>query len=244
MIRTLIVDDEETTRNEIRKELSTHYPEVSIVGEATSATEAHQLIVEFKPDLVFLDVMLDKGSGFDLLSRFPEPAFHIVLITANNEYALHAFNYCKLRYIVKPIRPHALKSVLDDLIPQVALQRGQSEQVHPLPGEQRTRKTITVNVSDAIHVVSIGDIIRCEAEKNYTFFNISDGRKILVAKTLKEYDQALSAQGFIRIHQSHLINLVYVKTYIKKTGIIELSNGTLLPVSIRKREHLIAVLSQ
>ncbi len=246
MITALLIDDDSNLRNGMKGFLSLYAPDIQILGEADSVKSGINAIEYHQPNVVFLDIQLGDGTGFDILEQLAQKkgnlSFHVVFITAHEQYAVKAFRFSALDYLLKPVDPEELRKVIDKI--KKAL-NGNDNYAHiDLLLENIRKKVdkfkrIALSTSDGIHLFEVSDIIRCESQDNYTKFYIKDSKPILIAKTLKEYEELLSEQGFERIHQSHLINLAYLKSYIKKDGgYAVMADNSHLPISQRKRERL------
>lgn len=246
MITALLIDDDNNLRNGMRGLLSMYAPDITILGEADSVRTGTAAIEKYRPNVVFLDIQLGDGTGFDILEQLSQKngsiALHVVFITAHEEYALKAFRFSALDYLLKPVDPEDLKKVIEK-IKKVLNVNDNFAHIDLLLENIRkkvdTFKRIALSTSDGIHLFDVSDIIRLESQDNYTKFFIKDNKPVLISKTLKEYEDLLSGQGFERIHQSHLINLAYLKSYIKKDGgYAVMADNSNLPISQRKKERL------
>ncbi|MEZ4824856.1 MAG: LytTR family DNA-binding domain-containing protein [Bacteroidia bacterium] len=244
MIRAIIVDDEEDARVILRSYLSMYCDTVEVVGEANGVNTGLHAIQTLKPDLVFLDVRLSPGSSFDILHNLEDIDFDIVFTTAHDEYAVKAIRFSAIDYLLKPID-------IDELIAAVSKaggkKREESRKVRydifrenlNILNEQYGR--IVLPTMDGFVVVEVKNIVRCEADRNYTQFFFADGKKIVIPRTLKIYDELLGNLGFFRAHQSHLINLQQVTEYKrrKKGGIAILRDQTEIPVAENRKDDFI-----
>lgn len=244
-MRAIVVDDEDNIRLTTVTLLQALCPDVEVVGEANSVKTAVKSISKNQPDLVFMDIEMEDGTGFDVVSRLPDSKFRVIFITAHDAYAIKAFRFAALDYLLKPLDADELKKAVkraQDHFGRVNLQKSQLE---VLEGHKDGTALDKIVLSDAenIHLVSIQDILRCESSTNYTLFHLKNGEKIMVSKPLKEYDQLLSDKQFFRTHQSHLINLKHFARYEKKDGgSAVLTSGERVPVATRKKENLINAL--
>ncbi len=246
MIKVLVIDDEIQARKAIINMLGFYCKDVLVVGEAADVSSGLVAIQKFEPDLVLLDVEMPDGSGFDLLCKLPEIDFSLIFITAHEQYALQAFKFCALDYLLKPLKPGELQAAIDkavkskkeDLILKLkAYAENTGEPNHP-------PRKIVLNTATNIYVINTEDIIRCEADENYTKIYFLSREKIIVAKTLKEFDELLNPFGFFRIHQSHIINLAYVDSYLKGLGgYAIMKNKEKVPVSSRRKEFFLKILA-
>lgn len=243
MISAVIIEDEPKASASLELLLKMYCPSVAVVGFATSVDFGVKTIREQKPDLIFLDIKLQDGSGFDILKQFNDFPFRIIFTTAFEEFAVKAFKLSALDYLLKPIDPEELQTAVHKAEHFLSLENSTFQVKSFLEnfnsGEQT--KTLVLKTTDNIYLVKTGDILYCESDKNYTRFFLKDNQKILVSRTLKEFEQILEEYNFLRIHQSFLINLVFLKQYNKKENLVFLSDNTKLPVSVRKRETLFSV---
>ncbi len=245
MITALLIDDDSNLRNGMKSLLARYAPEIRIIGEADSVQTGVSLLLQNPPQVVFLDIHLGDGSGFDLLEAVNQRGklnSQIVFITAHEQYAIKAFRFSALDFLLKPVDPEELQKVIEKL-KQVIDKNDNVAHIDLLLENIRKKtdhfKRIALSNSDGIHLFEVSDIIRCESEDNYTKFYIKNSKPILISKTLKEYEELLAAHGFERIHQSHLINLAYLKSYIKKDGgYVIMADNANLPISQRKKERL------
>lgn len=246
MITALLIDDDSNLRTGMKGLLSLYAPDIQILGEADSVKAGISAIEYHQPNVIFLDIQLGDGTGFDILEQIVQKngslSCHVVFITAHEQYAVKAFRFSALDYLLKPVDPEELRKVIDKIKKALA---GNDNYAHiDLLLENIRKKVdkfkrIALSTSDGIHLFEVSDIIRCESQDNYTKFYIKDRKPILIAKTLKEYEDLLSEQGFERIHQSHLINLSYLRSYIKKDGgYAVMADNSHLPISQRKKERL------
>ncbi|MCB0496446.1 MAG: response regulator transcription factor [Cyclobacteriaceae bacterium] len=245
MISALLVDDE-IHFIETLKAICSKIEDIKVVGEARSVKSGIAAIKQHKPDVVFLDVEMDDGTGFDLLRSIEQIDFHVVFVTAHDKYAIEAFRFSALDYLLKPIISSELFSTIAKLRDKLNKEK-LSEQVSVFLQNMATPKQpnkIVLKESDAIHVVNVEEILYCEAGGSYTTFLLSDGRKITVSQNLKEYEDLLGSTGFLRVHRAYLVNLSKIKKLDKSDGgILILTGDVSLPVSVRKRDALIQAIS-
>jgi len=249
MITALLIDDDSNLRNGMKSLLARYAPEIRIIGEADSVETGVSLLLQNPPQVVFLDIHLGDGSGFDLLEAVNQRGklnSQIVFITAHEQYAIKAFRFSALDFLLKPVDPDELQKVIEKL-KQVIDKNDNVAHIDLLLENIRKKvdnfKRIALSNSDGIHLFEVSDIIRCESEDNYTKFYIKNNKPILISKTLKEYEDLLTEHGFERIHQSHLINLAYLKSYIKKDGgYVVMADNSHLPISQRKKDRLQEIL--
>lgn len=238
MKKVLIIDDETRTRELIAKMIRSFNSEVEIITEGENVQSGIKAIDEHKPDIVFLDIQMPDGTGFDVIRSSRSQDFQVIFITAHEEYAIKAIKFSALDYLLKPVDPLELKSALDKALEKVNGEKNikQLETLNHnmIPNEKRR---LVLKTQESIHVINLDDIIRCEADRNYTSFFLVGGKKILVSKTLKEYETLLSAHNFLRIQQSHLVNVNFVDRYDKKNGgAVVMKDLSEVPLSPAKRE--------
>lgn len=250
MISAILIDDDINLRNGMKGLLQRYAPEINIIGEADSVISGVEAMVSLNPQVVFLDIQLNDGTGFDILEKITALSgttkAHIVFITAHEQYAIKAFRFSALDFLLKPVDPDELQKVILKI--KIEIEKNDSSSHIDLLLENIRKKVdnfkrIALSTSEGIHLFDVSDIIRCESEDNYTKFFIKNSKPILISKTLKEYEELLSEHGFERIHQSHLINLNYLKSYIKKDGgYVVMADDSHLPISQRKKERLQEIL--
>ncbi len=240
-MRAVIVDDELFARQSLESILLDYYPEIRLVGQADSVQQAVDLIKEVNPDLVFLDIDLPDGTGFDVLSILKTFQFKVIFVTAHHEYAIKAIKFSAFDYILKPVNPMELKVAIKRVIDEKDNNKIKMDAfIHNLQNQKIEDKKIVLKTSESIYLIGVRDIIRCEADNNYTSFFLNTGERIVISKGLKEYDEMLSSYGFFRVHQSHLINIRCISRFDKKEGgFIVLSDKTQIPVSQRKKQKLL-----
>lgn len=245
-LRTVIIDDEKNAREALTGVIEANYREIDIVGQADGVFSGLQIIEKLKPDLVFLDIKMKDGTGFDLLSRLPDISFSLIFLTAYDEYALKAFRFSATDYLLKPIDLDDLEEALEKVKKNHEDSRVSLEALlSNLPQRGNEDKKLVLKTAETIHLIKVSHIIRCEASGNYTEFIVNNRKALLVSKPLKEYDELLTPMGFFRTHQSHLVNLAHIEHVDKKNGYtILLSDGSSVPVATRKREALMETLEK
>lgn len=241
-MRAIIVDDERANLENLHVLLANYCPKIKIVASALQVEEAIGLLTLHRPDLLFLDIQMGKSSGFDLLNRLTEKPFEVIFVTAYDQYGIQAVKFAALDYLLKPVNP-------DELITAVAKAENrinnkiQNEQLNFLLQQIKTPEVLVQKIAlpqhNEIRYVDINEIVRCEADNTYTFFFLASGDKILISKPLKEYSDLLKPNGFLRTHQSHLINPFFVKSWLKEDGgVLLMKNGDKIPVSKPNRDSV------
>ena len=238
-LRSIIVEDEANSREILRNYLTKYCPDVILVGEAASIEEAKGLLGKHAVDLVFLDVEMPFGTGFDFLDQLPERTFETVFVTAYNQYAIDALNNHAAYYLMKPINIDELIKAVD-YVKEIRQKEDELEDRVLMPKLNKVEGKITLPQQDGFQVLNVSDILFCKADDNYTEIYL-ENKKILVSKTLKYFEVALSAFPFARIHKSYLVNVNEVVKYKKgKGGSVIVSNGKELLVSAAKKKELLA----
>lgn len=246
MIRTIIIDDENRARKVIASILKLRCPNVTIVAEADSVVTGLEAIEVHHPDLVLLDIKMQDGSGFDLLEKIESVDFKVVFITAYEEYAIKAFKFSALDYLLKPVNSDELSEVIDRIEETIVddnLKIRLDAFMENVDNISKEVKRIVLRTAESIHVVNVQDIVSCESDRNYTRFQFVDGRKLLVAKALNHFDELLQDYHFLRVHRSHLINTQHMLRYDRTDGgTVVMKDNTSVPVANRKREFLFQLL--
>lgn len=240
-MNVVIIDDEKPARDSLETILKTNYPEVVILAQADSLKTGIEVLNQHKPDVLFLDVNLFDGSGFNLLEHFEQLPFHVIFVTAFNKFAVKAFRYNALDYILKPIST----TELSEAIRRVKSYKDvfSTKSLKSITQNWNVKKTydqkIAIRENDGIRYINISMIRRCQSDSNYTKIHLVDGEKIMTSRTLKSYTEILEEFGFYRIHQSHLVNLEQIKKIISRDGhYVELSNGEIIELSRSRKEQL------
>jgi len=246
-MNAIIVDDELNVRNTIKALVGEYFPDINIVSSAGTIEAGYEAINLYHPDLLFLDIELPDGNGFDLLRKFPSISFKVIFITGHHEFALNAIKVSALDYILKPLDTDELRQAIEKarrIIGSDEQQLKLQALNDNLQSGKRVLKRIILHTSDHLQLVSISDIIRAEADSNYTSFSLSGGKRILVSRTLKEFESLLSGSGVIRVHQSHLVNIIYIDRFVKKDGgYLLLKEGTKVPVSPNLKKQVMQALT-
>ena len=246
MIRAIIVEDEKMSRETLRRLLEKYCPEVEIVAEADGYRKGLEEIRKHQPDVIFLDIQMPDGSGFRLLEEIEEINFEIIFTTAFDQFAIKAIKFSALDYLLKPVIPQDLIEAISRVAKKKAEKsRQKSLSLNPQSAEAQEERSqkIVLSTSEMIHVINVDDIVRCESDNYYTNFFFLDGRKLLVSKTLKENEDLLSPHNFIRPHKSHLVNIKYIKSFVRQDGgYILMNDGTHIPVSRRKKDKMMEII--
>ncbi|WP_394748052.1 LytR/AlgR family response regulator transcription factor [Spongiimicrobium salis] len=246
MLTAIIVEDMIDALALLKSDIETHHPEINVIGTAQSVVEAAKLLRKREPDILFLDIMLGDGTGFDVLEIFPQLSSKIIFVTASDEYAIRAFKFAAIDYVLKPYAQEDLTQAIERAKAQLQPSKERLDILKDtLAAPEQKPDKISLHTLDKIIIVSLDDIVRCASDSNNTIFYLQDGRKIFVTKTLKYFADMLKNYQFLRVHQSHLVNLQCISAYIKTDGgYLMLKNGENVPVSVRKKVEVMELLDR
>jgi two-component system, LytTR family, response regulator len=245
MYTAIIVEDMPQAMQLLESDLTNHCKDIEIIGKASSIVAAAKLLQKQEPDILFLDISLADGNGFDLLEIFPKLTSKVIFITASDEHAIKAFRFSAIDYLLKPIDVSLLVEAVDK-VKVLKSNMGKSMDLlkETIKSPNKLPTKITLSTQDKISIYAIADIIRCESDGNNTRFFMNNNEKLYVTKTLKNFDDMLQEHNFIRVHQSHLINLDYLQEFSKKEGgFLKMKNGDEVPVSSRKKSEILEILN-
>jgi len=248
MIKTLIIEDEQKSRELMSMLVEKNCPQLQIVGLAKNVTEGIDMIRSMNPDLIFLDISMPDGTGFDLLEAVQGKKFEIIFSTATDKHALKAIKYSACDYLLKPIDVDELKTAVE----KVALKKNTTPTmdnlqflIQHLKKADDNYQKITLPTGNAYEIVNIKDIIRCEADGSYTHFYLTGNKKLMVSASLKHYEDLLPENDFIRVHHQNLINMGHVMRYLKEDGgYAVMSDGTKIEISRRKKDSFMERLNK
>ncbi|ROI00019.1 LytR/AlgR family response regulator transcription factor [Chryseobacterium daecheongense] len=233
-IQACIIDDEQDGRDYISLLLENEFPDVQIVFQAASIDEAYVYLIKNTPDILFLDIQLSDGTAFDLLAKLKEISSQIIFITAYENFAIQAIKNGATDYLLKPIKKVDFIIAVNKAMENI--RKNKTVQSNSLQNNK-----ISLPSLQGFKMINIGDIIRCEADSSYTTFYLTDKSKIVVSKTMHEFEELLSEHHFFRIHHKHLINLSHLKEYIKgKGGQVIMTDDSVLDVSVRKKNDFLS----
>lgn len=248
MYNAVIVEDEMHSRELLRNMVAMFCTDIQVIATAASVNEGVTAIKTHKPDIVFLDIEMQTGTGFDLLQQFPQPEFDVIFTTAFNHYAVKAIKFSAVDYLLKPIDPEELRAAVDKVLVKRKdnVSKGTLEVLmNYLKKQVNTPQTITLATADGHEFIPLQDIIYIEANGPYSTFFIKSDRKIMVSKNLKEYETLLSDHNFLRIHNSHIINIGEVRRMIKTDGgYAVMSNGAQLIISPKRKEDFLRMIGE
>jgi len=244
-MKAIIIDDELSGREVLQKLIEKHCPDLVVLKTLNSIETGLASIKEDKPDLVFLDIQMPKGSGFDLLNQLDKIEFEVIFVTAHDDFAIRAFKYSAVDYLLKPLKVAELINAVDKARTRVEANQKKenlsflSERMNPAKKGMMNNKMLLPTLG-GYHITDVSDIAYCASESNYTHFHFVDGKSILVSKTLKEFESILLEHNFFRIHRSYIINLNCIAKYNKgKGGEVVMKNGAILEVSREKKDEFL-----
>ena len=245
-MKSIIIDDEANSRELLHNMLSAYCPQMEVLAEAGSARQARDMITTLQPDVIFLDIEMPDGNGFELLGSLPPDLdFKTIFVTAFNEYAIQAIKTGATDYLLKPINPRELKSVIEKIEGLQSIKRDKANDT--LLDEKELAQQLILPHQRGFKVVPARNIIRLEADDNYTQIILADSNKIITPRTLKEFENKLTSKWFLRIHRSHIINLYHFKEYLSEDGgYAVMSDNKRLSISKNKSEeffHYIDILA-
>lgn len=246
MIKAVIIDDEINNQELISNLLKSYAENVQVVGLANSVDSAYKAIHEHHPDLIFLDIQMPDGTGFDLLKKFDKINFKIIFVTAHQEFAIEAFKYSALDYLLKPLSPANLLAAVkkaEETMGEDELNTKLKILLNNIAEPIKNKKKIVLKTMERIYSVDLDDIIRFESDGGYTKVYLTDGKRIMVSKTMKEFDDLLLDAGFLRVHHSHLINMNHLFCFEKTEGHVVMKDDSIVPVSNRKKDQLLELLN-
>ncbi len=245
-IKTILIDDEESSRNVIKALLKKFCPEINIIAEAENVKDAYKLINDKQPSLIFLDIQMPGGNGFTLLKKFDKVDFDVIFVTSFDQYAINAIKYSALDYLLKPIEVDDLKQAVKRAVERQKERGSSVADVVKLLIENETakEKQIAIHSGSKVRIVKLNEIACVEADSQYTNLYLSGGEKINSTKTLKEFEELLcEAKQFIRVNRSCVVNTIAILTYTKaEPFIITLNNGREYEMSRRKKVEVLALL--
>jgi len=247
MIKAVIIDDEPAMQQVNSQLLSEYFPDIKLMGVADSIEKGTQLILKENPDLVLLDIELQDGTGFQLLQKLKPYTFKVVFITGFHSFAIKAIKFSALDYIVKPVNETEFQQAIERAVGLINKSENADAQLNVLMNslqKETISKKLVLRTAESLHVVEVSDIYFCKSDNSYTTFYFYDEEKILVSKSLKDYETLLNDYGFYRAHQSYLVNLNHIKKVDKSDGgFIIMKNKKEIPVSLRQMKKLVSLLS-
>lgn len=247
-MKILLVDNEKEVRELLKDMIAGVMKEPYELAEADAVATGLEQIRQFRPDIVFLDVEMGDGTGFDLINQLSAPAFQLIFTTAHNQYAVRAFKCSAIDYLLKPVDPLELENSIRKAMNNLSgasLSRQLEVLMQQLSDSQQAERQIVLKDSEASYFVKVGDILFCEAEGSYTRIILAGEKPIVISKNLSTFEELLGHFGFIRTHHSYLVNPRRIKIYDKTDGgTLVLETGHVVPVSHRKKDHVLQLLEK
>ena len=247
MIKAVIIDDDEQMRELNARLLQMNFPDISVVGQADSVESGIKTIVDHQPDLVLLDIEIKGGTGFNILQKIRPYSFKLIFITGFNDFAIKAFKFSAIDYILKPVNEYEFIEAVERAISQLNADMADEQYTNFIEHyEKRTKsKKIMLRTAEAMHLVDISKIVYCKSDNSYTTFIMDNANDIIVSKPMKEYATLLEDYNFVRPHQSFLVNIEFISKIDKSDGgFVILQNGKEIPVSARRKQSLVATLEK
>lgn len=243
MLKVILIDDEPDARFLLRHALEQHFAhQVQIVAEADGCQTGLHVLNNTTCDLVFMDIKMGDGTGFDILAALDKPSFAVVFVTAFDSFAIKAFEFAAVGYLVKPFKVTDLQKTIDRILAQNMAGKTEKQPLKILIdsyNEQKIRKIVVPN-TEGFTILLLDDILYLKSDRNYTEFIMMDKTKVVSSRSLIQFDQLLQSQGFFRVHHSYLINLGHLKAFVRSDGgAVKMANNELLPVSRQKKNDLL-----
>lgn len=239
-MNAIIVDDEPHNIENLQILLQRHCPDLHVIATADNMDQALNMINTQQPDVVFLDIILGKQTGFDLLAQLTRRDFEVIFVTAYDQYGVRAVKSAALDYLLKPVDISDLKTAVDKASEKIKQKKKNTQLdflMDYITQKDKAPAKVALPLRNEVRYIEVNNIVRCEATNSYTWFYLTSKEKILVSKSLKEYDDLLTTQGFIRCHQSHLVNLSFVKSLLREdSGVLLMHDGEKIPISKAKKE--------
>jgi len=243
MVRAIIVDDEAAARSSLRAMLSKRASDVQVIAEAASVDEAQKLIAQHAIDLLFLDVQMPGGDGFELLKRLGSWDFDVVFVTGSSQHAIQAIRFSALDYLMKPVLGDELRTAVNrHLANNGTAPEAQKQLLHNIAQPDERTMKLTLTSGDRSYFVDPAEVVWCQADVNYTNLHLNDDRRFVSARTLKDYEDMLTPLGFLRTHRSFLVNRAHID-HLDRSGFVVLRNGKRVEVASRRKEDVARALS-
>lgn len=247
-MKAILIDDEISNLENLRTLLEKHCPQVNILATAQNISDAISAIEKHSMDVIFLDIQMGEQTGFDVLKQLPVRNFEVIFVTAYDHYGIQAVKFAALDYLLKPVDIEELIAAVNKAEQKLAAQTQTAQLdflLQQIKSPQPAVSKIALPMQSEIRYIALSEIMRCEADNTYTFFFLANNEKLLVSKSLKEYADLLKPNGFLRTHQSHLVNPAFVKSWLKEDGgVLLLTSGEKIPVSKPNKEAVKLALQQ
>ena len=242
-ITAIIIDDEQNNIDNLTILIGKHCNQIEVIATALNANEGERVILQYQPDIVFLDIQMPNRNGFELLQSLKTTVFELIFVTAYDQYGIQAVKFSALDYLLKPINTDELINAVNKAIPRI-VEKKQNRKLenllHVLEQQQHYElHRIALSSAKETRFVRTQEIIRCESSNNYTSFYLLGDEKIIASKPIYEYEEILSQYGFVRCHQSHLVNKIHIKSWIKEDGgFLLMQDNSQIPISRQKKEQI------
>lgn len=243
IVRAIIVDDDAFSRAQVRRQLERYADAVETVAECASGADGAAAITAHAPDLIFLDIQMKGMDGFAMLDALPRREFGVIFVTSHDEYAIRAIRYSALDYLLKPIKPSEFDAALGHFIAHRAMLPTRLERLVSDRKQHAAPRTLVIPMRDGDRHLPVADIIRCEAESNYTVFHLRKGDRVMSSRTLNSYEEFLAENDFLRVHRSHIVNRAHV-TGVGSLDEVLLSDGSKVEISRRRRTEVMNALGR
>ncbi|MFA6924152.1 MAG: LytTR family DNA-binding domain-containing protein [Bacteroidales bacterium] len=251
MITAIIIDDEKNARESLLINLNNYCPEIKIVAEVGSVSEGLEAIRKNKPDVVFLDIMMPDGTGFDLIEQFiaekegaEEVNFKIIFITAHNQFAINAIRFSALDYLLKPVNSDELIAAVNRIPVQKTDSKNFDVLINNIKQIKQSNKKIILNTAKNIFICNVNDTIRCESDQSYTTVFLKNGESVLISKSIKEFEEMLKDFDFIRVHRSHLVNINHINKINKSEGTYYLVSDKInIPIASARKDEILKIIA-
>lgn len=245
MLKAVLIDDDQSNLSALSEKLRRHCPQIKIIAQCDSAQEGQQAIDDLQPDVVFLDIEMPVMNGFVMLQHVTYKDFALIFVTAYDHYAIKAIRNSALDYLVKPVDTEELKAAVAKAEASRLNQSAESQIQLLLEHVQKKQsRRIGIPTFEGLQFITVDDIVYLQASDNYTYIHTSDGHKFLVSRTLKDFEDLLPSDLFLRIHHAHIINKSFVELYIRGDGgQVKMSSGVVLDVSKRKKAEFLKAIS-
>ncbi|HRH37987.1 MAG TPA: LytTR family DNA-binding domain-containing protein [Flavobacteriales bacterium] len=242
-MRVIIVDDDAFSRASVQKQLGRYGDAVIVLAECESGAGGVDAITTHQPDLIFLDIQMKGMDGFAMLDALPRRDFGVIFTTSHDEYAIRAIRYSALDYLLKPIKPSEFDAALGHFIANRAVLPARLERLVSTTKERGAPRTLVIPMRDGDRHLSVCDIVRCEAESNYTVFHLKRGERVMSSRTLNSYEEFLADNDFLRVHRSHVVNIAHVRSLDAEDRVL-MSDGEKVEISRRRKSEVLAALER
>lgn len=243
LVRTVIIDDDEYSRHAIHRQLERYKDAVELIGECASGQEGVLMIARDRPDLIFLDIQMKDMDGFTMLDALPQRDFGVVFTTSHDEYAIRAIRYSALDYLLKPIKASEFDAALGHFIANRAVLPARLDRLVSTTKEKGAPRTLVIPMRDGDRHLPVQDIVRCEADRNYTVFHLKRGERVMSSRTLNSYEEFLAENDFLRVHRSHIVNIAHVRSLDTEDRLC-MSDGGKVEVSRRRKAGISGALRE